>query len=163
MKASRSKDAELITSAVEGPGGGFVPDPSMAHDHALESAEVVRNAIANFPTSDAELGSNKDEAVQPFTDASTFLDVWTLEKNAAHRPVFLRAVATPDTLQKLLDYVTPEAPGQPRPSYLFTNSMGVLLRLFRDPVVAGTAARDTLGPVLQVSQTNAWAPRRFHS
>lgn len=59
--------AKAISSAVEG-GGGFVRDASQKRQHALDSADVVREAIARFPKSDLELGENKDVAFQAFTD-----------------------------------------------------------------------------------------------
>lgn len=73
-----------------------------------------------------------------------------MAQNADLRPVFLEAVATPDVVHTLLGYVRPLEDGQPRPSYLVTNAMGVLNRLCCEPRVASLIAQSHLMPVLEV-------------
>lgn len=154
-----SANSDRLVEAVEGRGGGFIVDDSdeQSLQRALESATVVKEAIQNFPTTDEELAGSKVEA---FNDAQTFLDVWTMEKNAKHRPVFLSAVADAKTLDLLLSYVRPDGvTGTARPSYLITNALGVLNRLFRDAVVARSVAQERIHQVLKdFAATAAAAP-----
>lgn len=133
-----------IQQAVESGKGGFVAGPSEL-DHALESADVVCDAIRSFPMTLLELGGDKAES---FNTCQSFLQAWTMEKNKEHRPAFLGAVANPDTLELLLSYVRPESPGVARPRFLLTNALGVLNRLVHEPSVARLVARQRLRDLL---------------
>lgn len=73
----------------------------------------------------------------PLSEAESFCDVWFMEKNAKKRPSFLRQVATPEAVDKLLSCLSNETEAPTR-----RVSLGLLNRLASDPVVCKSLAQE---------------------